>query len=88
MDTAVTEALFYFLRFMKRLRLYVWSLLSVNFDDYATRLVADLLRDSDCVVEEMLRVKVDAFPERMFFVRFDGMYSVKRKNIDLRRTVG
>ena len=78
----------HFLGLMKRFRLDVWSLLSVNLDDDTTRLIADLLRDSDCVIEEMFRVEVNTFPEWMFLIRFDGMYSIERKNIDLRRTVG
>ena len=70
LDAAVTEALFHFLRLVEGLRLDVWSLLPVNLDNDTTRLVADGFRNSYCVVEEMLRIKVNTFPEGMHFIHF------------------
>lgn len=68
LDAAVAETLLYLLGFMKRFRLDIRCLLSVNSDDDTTRLVSNLSGDTDCVVKEMFGVEIDASPEPMLFV--------------------
>lgn len=72
---------------MERLRLDIRRLAAVDSDDYVLRLVADKPRHPDGVVEEMRRVEIDAFLERVLLVNADGMDAVKGEDIHLRRDV-
>lgn len=48
----------------------------------------DSLGHTDSVIKEMLRVKVNAFLKRMFFVKRNRLYAVEGKDIDLWNAIG